>query len=100
MRVYELLGSEREGPGLNQAMAQAMHLDRGQLSALETRASDDRAAGLKLTIAEAALAAGASALRRQDWKGVSGKLGRDAWRGATGPHRQGRRPLGDAATRT
>ncbi len=53
MRVYELLGSEREGPGLNQAMAQALHLDRGQLSALETRAIDDRAAGLKLKIAEA-----------------------------------------------
>src|SRR5216684_4077743 len=76
MRVYELLGSEREGPGLNQAMAQAMHLDRGQLSALETRAIDDRAAGLKLKIAEAALAAGTSAFRRQDWKGVSEMLGR------------------------
>src|SRR6267142_5941666 len=25
MRVYDLLGSEREGPGLNQAMSQAMH---------------------------------------------------------------------------
>src|SRR5260370_4712679 len=76
MRVYELLGSEREGPGLNQAMAQAMHLDRGQLSAVETRAIDDRAAGLKLKIAEAALAAGTSAFRRQDWKGVSEMLGR------------------------
>ena len=76
MRVYELLGSEREGPGLNQAMAQALHLDRGQLSALETRAIDDRAAGLKLKIAEAALAAGTSAFRRQDWKGVSEMLGR------------------------
>lgn len=76
LRVYELLGSEREGPGLNQAMAQALHLDRAQLSALETRAIDDRAAGLKQKIAEAALAAGTTAFRRQDWKGVSEMLGR------------------------
>ena len=60
----------------SQAMAQAMHLDRTQLSGLETRAIDDRAAGLKLKIAEAALAAGTSAFRRQDWKGVSEMLGR------------------------
>lgn len=76
LRVYELLASEREGPGLNQAMAQALHLDRSQLSALETRAIDDRAAGLKQKIAEAALAAGTTAFRRQDWKGVSEMLGR------------------------
>jgi len=77
-RVYDLLGSEKEGPGLNQAMAQAMHLDRAQLTALEARAIDDRAAGMKQKLAEAALAAGTSAFRRQDWKGVSEQLGRYA----------------------
>src|SRR5229473_4400758 len=76
LRVYDLLGTEREGPGLNQAMSQAMHLDRGQLSALEGRAIDDRAAGMKLKIAEAALSAGQSSFRRQDWKAVSEQLGR------------------------
>lgn len=76
MRVYELLSSEKEGPGLNQAMAQAMHLDRSQLSTLEARAIDDRAAGLRQKAAEAALAAGTNAFRRQDWKGVSEQLGR------------------------
>jgi tetratricopeptide (TPR) repeat protein len=76
VRVYELLGSEREGPGLNQAMSQALHLDRGQLSALELRALDDRAAGMKVKLAEAALNAGNSAFRRQDWKATSEQLGR------------------------
>jgi predicted negative regulator of RcsB-dependent stress response len=76
LRVYDLLGTEKEGPGLNQAMSQAMHLDRGQLSALEGRAIDDRAAGMKLKIAEAALSAGQSAFRRQEWKAVSEQLGR------------------------
>jgi TolA-binding protein len=75
-RVYELLGSEREGPGLNQAMQQALHLDRSQISALESRAIDDRAAGLKAKMAESALAAGTAAFRRQDWRGVSDQLGR------------------------
>lgn len=76
MRVYELLGSEKEGPGLNQAMAQSMHLDRAQLTALEARALDDRAAGMKQKIADAALSAGNAAFRHQDWKGVSEYLGR------------------------
>jgi tetratricopeptide (TPR) repeat protein len=78
VRVYELLGSEKEGPGLNQAMSQALHLDRGQLSALELRALDDRAAGMKVKLAEAALNAGQSAFRRQDWKATSEHLGRYA----------------------
>src|SRR5437870_8478622 len=65
LRVYELLGSEKEGPALNQAMTQAMHLDRGQLSALEGKAIDDRAAGMKRQLAEAARSAGESAYRRQ-----------------------------------
>jgi len=76
LRVYDLLGTEREGPGLNQAMSQAMHLDRAQVSALEGRAIDDRAAGMKLKVAEAALSAGNSAFRRQEWKTVSEQLGR------------------------
>jgi len=76
LRVYELLGSEREGAGLNQAMTQAMHLDRGQLTALEAKAIDDRAAGMKKQLAEAARSAGESAYRRQDWKSASQDLGR------------------------
>ncbi len=76
LRVYDLLGSEKEGPALNQAMTQALHLDRGQLSALESKAIDDRAAGMKQKIAESARSAGESAFRRQDWKGVSQELGR------------------------
>src|SRR6516165_2812886 len=58
MRVYELLGSEKEGPALSAAIQQAVRLDRNQLSALEARAIDDRAAGMKVRIAEAALNAG------------------------------------------
>jgi tetratricopeptide (TPR) repeat protein len=76
LKVYELLASEKEGPGLNQAMERAMHLDRGLMSALEGRAIDDRAAGMKQRIAEAALTAGNAAFRHQDWKGVSEYLGR------------------------
>lgn len=76
LRVYELLGSEKEGPGLNQAMSQALHLDKGLVSALEARAIDDRAAGMKQRLADSALSAGNSAFRRQDWKGVSEQLGR------------------------
>ena len=76
LRVYELLGSEKEGPGLNQAMTQAMHLDRGQMSALEAKAIDDRAAGMKRQLAEAARSSGESAYRRQDWRTASQDLGR------------------------
>jgi TolA-binding protein len=75
MRVYESLGTEKEGPGLSAAMQQSLHLDRGQLSALEARAIDDRAAGMKVRIAEASLNAGQSAFRRQDWKAASEELG-------------------------
>lgn len=76
LRVYELLGSEKEGPALNQAITQAMHLDRGQISPLEGKAIDDRTAGMKQRMAEMALTAGQQAFRRQDWKGVSENLGR------------------------
>ena len=76
MRVYDLLGSEKEGPGLNQVMTQALHLDRKELSSLEARAIEDRAAGMKQRLADSALSAGQQAFRRQDWKGVSEHLGR------------------------
>lgn len=76
LRVYDLLGSEKEGPGLNQAMTQAMHIDRGQISTLESRAIDDRAAGMKQKIADAARSSGEAAFRRQEWKTVSQELGR------------------------
>jgi len=75
-RVYDLLGSEKEGPGLNQAMSQAMHLDKTQISPLEARAIEDRAAGMKQKMADLALAAGQKAFRQQDWKQVSEQLGR------------------------
>jgi outer membrane protein assembly factor BamD (BamD/ComL family) len=75
MRVYEMLGTEKEGPGLTAAIQQSLHLDRAQLSALEARAIDDRAAGMKVRIAEAALSAGQTAFRRQDWKTASEELG-------------------------
>lgn len=76
LRVYDMLGSEKEGPGLNQAMTQAMHIDRGQISTLESRAIDDRAAGMKRQIADAARSAGEAAFRHQDWKTTSQELGR------------------------
>ena len=76
LRVYDLLGSEKEGPGLNQAMQQALHLDRQQISALESKAIDDRTAGMKQRMAEVALQAGQSAYRHQDWRGTSDNLGK------------------------
>lgn len=75
-RAFDLLGSEKEGPGLNQAMSQAMHLDRALLSPLESRAIDDRAAGMKQQIAEAALERGQRAFRQQDWRTTATELGR------------------------
>ncbi|HUJ24841.1 MAG TPA: tetratricopeptide repeat protein [Myxococcales bacterium] len=76
LRVYDLLGSEKEGPGLNQALQQSLHLDRAQISALEGKAIDDRTAGMKARMAEAALAAGSTAYRHQDWRGTSDQLGK------------------------
>jgi tetratricopeptide (TPR) repeat protein len=76
LHVYDLLGSEKEGPALNQAMTQALHLDRAQVSPLESKAIDDRAAGMKQKIAEAARSAGEASFRRQEWKAVSQELGR------------------------
>jgi tetratricopeptide (TPR) repeat protein len=76
VRVYDLLGTEKEGPGLNQAMTQAMHLDRGQITSLESKAIDDRVASMRNRVAESALNAGQKAFRQQDWKTVSEQLGR------------------------
>jgi len=75
-RIFEMLGSEKEGPGLNQAMSQAMHLDRAQLSQLESHAIDDRAAGMKQQIAQGALDRGQRAFRQQDWRTCSTELAR------------------------
>ncbi len=76
VRVFDMLGSEKEGPGLNQAMSQAVHLDRTLISSLEARAIDDRAAGMKTRIAEGALERGQRAFRQQDWHTASTELGR------------------------
>ncbi len=50
-RAYDLLGSEKEGPGQTLAMDQALHLDRQLISRLEAKALDDRAVGMKATSA-------------------------------------------------
>jgi len=75
-RVYDLLGTEKEGPGLNQAMSQAVHLDRQLVSPLESKAIDDRAAGMKGRMAQAALDRGNSAFRRSDWAAAASELSR------------------------
>jgi tetratricopeptide (TPR) repeat protein len=75
-RAYDLLGSEKEGPGLTLAMEQALRLDRQQISRLEARAIDDRSAGLKVKMAQSALERGNAAFRRNDWQGTITELGR------------------------
>ena len=75
-RAYELLGSEKEGPGQTLAMDQALHLDRQLLSRLEGKALDDRAAGLKVKMAQAALERGNAAFRHNDWGGTAQELTR------------------------
>src|ERR1051325_2592956 len=64
-RVYDLLGTEKEGPGLNQAMSQAVHLDRQLVSPLESKA-----------IAQPALDRGNSAFRRSDGAAAASELSR------------------------
>ena len=76
LRVFELLGSEKEGPGLNQAMSQALHQDRSLISALESKAIDERAAGMKARIAQNSLDRGNRAFRQQDFRTASTELGR------------------------
>jgi tetratricopeptide (TPR) repeat protein len=75
-RAFDLLGSEKEGPGQTLAMDQALHLDRQLLSRLEAKALDDRAAGMKTKMAQAALERGNAAFRRNDWNGASQELTR------------------------
>jgi TolA-binding protein len=75
-RVYDLLGTEKEGPGLNQAMSQAVHLDRQLVSSLESKAIDDRAAGMKGRMAQAALDRGNRAFRANDWGTAAQELTR------------------------
>jgi tetratricopeptide (TPR) repeat protein len=75
-RVYEMLASEKEGPGLNQAMSQAIHLDRQLISPLESKAIEDRAAGMKAKVAQAALDRGSGAFRRNDYQTAAQELGR------------------------
>ena len=75
-RAYDLLGSEKEGPGQTLAMDQALHLDRQLISRLEAKALDDRAAGMKAKMAQAALERGNAAFRRNDWNATAQELTR------------------------
>ena len=75
-RAYELLGSEKEGPGQTLAMDQALHADRQLLSRLEAKALDDRAAGMKAKMAQAALERGNAAFRRNEWGTAAQELTR------------------------
>src|SRR5438128_5708433 len=75
-RAYDLLGSEKEGPGQTLAMDQALHADRQLLSRLEAKALDDRAAGMRAKMAQAALERGNAAFRRNDWTGAAQELTR------------------------
>ena len=75
-RAYDLLGSEKEGPGQTLAMDQAMHLDRQLITRLEAKALDDRAAGMRAKMAQAALERGNAAFRRNDWATTAQELTR------------------------
>src|SRR5437879_3209407 len=75
-RAYELLGSEKEGPGQTLAMDQALHLDRQLLSRLEAKALDERTAGMRAKMAQAALERGNAAFHRNDWTGAAQELTR------------------------
>src|SRR6267143_2468612 len=75
-RAYDLLGSEKEGPGQTLAMDQALHADRQLLSRLEAKALDDRAAGMKAKMAQAALERGNATFRRNDWNAAAQELTR------------------------
>ena len=75
-RAYDLLGSEKEGPGQTLAMDQAMHLDRQLITRLEAKALDDRAAGMRAKMAQSALERGNAAFRRNDWATTAQELTR------------------------
>jgi len=74
-KIYEQLGAEKEGPGLTQAMANALRVDRAQLSPLEAKALEDRVATLRQQVTQAALDRGDQAVRRGDNKAISSELG-------------------------
>lgn len=74
--IYTQIGSEKEGPALNQAMSNAVRMDRQMLSPLEAKALEDRVASMKSAVAQAALDRGSRAYRLGDWKGASVELGR------------------------
>jgi TolA-binding protein len=75
-RVFDQLATEKEGPGLSQAMSNAVRLERKELSQLEAKALDDRVAALKTAVAQGALERGGQAVRRNDHKAVSLEYGR------------------------
>ena len=75
-RIYEELGAEKEGPGLNQAMSNAVRMDRQLLSGLETKAMEDRVASMKSAVAQGALDRGQRAYKMGDWKTAATELGR------------------------
>jgi tetratricopeptide (TPR) repeat protein len=75
-RAYDLLGSEKEGPGQTLAMDQAMHVDRQLISRLEAKALEDRAAGMRAKLAQAALERGNAAFRRNDFATTAQELTR------------------------
>jgi tetratricopeptide (TPR) repeat protein len=77
-RVYEQIGREKEGPGLNQAMSNAVRIDRQMLSPLEAKALEDRVASMKNAVAQGALDRGQRGYRLGDWKGAATELGRYA----------------------
>jgi len=57
-------------------MSQAVHLDRQLVSSLESKAIDDRAAGMKGRMAQAALDRGNRAFRQNDWGTAAQELTR------------------------
>ncbi len=74
-KIYQELSSEKEGPGLTQAMANAVRLDRSQLSMLESKALDDRVTQLRAQVVQSAQEAAEQAVRRNDLKAISLEYG-------------------------
>lgn len=74
--VYDQLSSEKEGPGLTQAITNAARIDRSLLSPLESRSIDDWLSQLRERVAASALEKGQAAAKRGDNKTTSEELGR------------------------
>jgi len=74
-KIYEQLSAEKEGPGLSQAMANALSVDKTQLSALEAKALEDRVSSMRVAVTQGALDRGEQAIRRNDNKAISSELG-------------------------